>query len=383
MRMRNACILFGACCIIILSLAGCWDIRSVQDINYITALGIDYKDGKYVVYTQSLDFSNVAKQEGMKSTGKTPVWVGRGEGYSLDSAVNDLYTTSSLQILWDHTTVIIFSEHALQQDVNKMIDSVFRFSGIRYTPWVFGTKESIPDLFILPIPFNQSPVASILHAPNDVLKQQAYIPPVQLYRMVVELNEPGSTLLLPSMSINKKKWTENDKEVDQYQINGVYALQDGIFQSWFNLKHMHGIRWLSEKITRTPINIGSGEKPEAVLALTKPKSSLSVAIRGLDPKFKLKIDVNGYIEEVMGSLSEAEIISLAKQEIRDEVRHTWEQGLRKKVDVYSLRKYVYRNCNKMWKRAQNGALLQLTPDSLDSIEVNVHIEHAGMNRLRR
>lgn len=47
-----------------LLLTGCWDIREVQDINYISAIGVDYKDGEYIIYAQMLDFSSVAKQEG-------------------------------------------------------------------------------------------------------------------------------------------------------------------------------------------------------------------------------------------------------------------------------------------------------------------------------
>ncbi|MCY7482840.1 hypothetical protein M5X06_24220 [Paenibacillus alvei] len=46
---------------LVLPLAGCWDIKNVQDMNYVTALGIDYVNGKYIVYTNSLEFTNVAK----------------------------------------------------------------------------------------------------------------------------------------------------------------------------------------------------------------------------------------------------------------------------------------------------------------------------------
>ena len=53
-----------------LLLSGCWDNKEVQDINYITALGIDYKDNKYIIYVQMLDFATIAKQESSKPTEK-------------------------------------------------------------------------------------------------------------------------------------------------------------------------------------------------------------------------------------------------------------------------------------------------------------------------
>ncbi|OPA73318.1 hypothetical protein BVG16_29380 [Paenibacillus selenitireducens] len=384
LRIGKTCAMFSVCCMMILSLTGCWDIKSVQDINYITGLGIDYKNGKYVVYTQTLDFSRVAKQEGAKSQGKPEVWVGRGEGLSLDAAVNDIYTAATLQIVWDHVAVIVFSEDALRQDVFKMMDSFLRFAGIRYTQSVFGTKEYIPDLFITPpIPYNISPLASILHAPYDVVRQQAVIPPIRLRLMVVELTEPGSTLLLPSLAITNTRWKESNKEVSQFQINGAFALQDGTYRSWFSQEQMNGLRWVSNKVKRTHIDIGSGEKPQAVLTLNAPKLKVDVALRGGVPKYKLKINIHGNVDEVTGNLSKAQMTSLAEQKIRDEVKRTFETGLQHKTDVYSLRNYLYHKYVHTWKRKRDGELLQLTPDSIEKIEVKVQIEHAGMNQLHR
>jgi len=384
-RIGRSCALLGVSCMMMLFIAGCWDIESVQDINYITALGIDYKNGKYVVYTQSLDFARIAKQEGgVKSPGKPQVWVGRGEGYSLDSAINNIYTTASLEIIWDHVAVIVFSEDVLRQNIYNTIDSFLRFSGIRYTQSVFGTKEHIPDLFVVPpIPFTSSPLASIFHAPYDVVKKHTIIPPIRLRRMVVELTEPGTTLLLPSLAIERKIWKEGNQEASQFEINGAYALQDGTYRSWFSREEVNGVRWTSNKAKRTHIDIGYGEKPQAVLTLYEPKMKVDIALRGNDPKFKLKIGIHGYVDEQTGNLTKDEMKSLAERKIRDEVKSTFEKGVQHKTDLYSLRNYFYHRYIKEWKRKKEGQLLQLTKDSLESIEVNVEIEHAGMNRLQR
>jgi hypothetical protein len=48
---------------VVLFLSGCWDMKSIQDTNYVAALGFDFQDGKYVVYAQLLDFSNVSKPD--------------------------------------------------------------------------------------------------------------------------------------------------------------------------------------------------------------------------------------------------------------------------------------------------------------------------------
>ncbi|WP_152392054.1 Ger(x)C family spore germination C-terminal domain-containing protein [Paenibacillus guangzhouensis] len=110
---------------------------------------------------------------------------------------------------------------------------------------------------------------------------------------------------------------------------------------------------------------------------------VDVAVRGNDPKFKLKIGIHGYVDEITGNLTKDEMISLAERKIRDEVKSTFEKGVQHKTDLYSLRNDFYHKNFKEWKRKKEGQLLQLTPDSLESVEVNVELEHAGMNRLHR
>jgi len=46
-----------------LLLSGCWDVYEAQRMYYVDGLGIDYKDGQYVIYMQLINFTNVAKFE--------------------------------------------------------------------------------------------------------------------------------------------------------------------------------------------------------------------------------------------------------------------------------------------------------------------------------
>ncbi|MCM3290341.1 Ger(x)C family spore germination protein [Paenibacillus sp. MER 180] len=380
--INKLCLLISVPCLFLL-LTGCWDIKNVQDLNYVTAFGIDYDNGKYIVYTNSLEFTNVAKQEGTRISSKTPTWIGRGEGYTLDTAVNDIFAASTLQIIWDHTAVLIFSERALQKDVNKMVDSLLRFSGIRYTPWVYGTKTPIEDLFTVSLPFNLSPIASMLYSPDDVLKQQSNIPPLQLMKMVAQLNEPGSTVLLPSLSLNNEEWTKDKKKISQYELNGVFVLQKGKYKSWLKQEEVLGLRWMSNQIKRVHIGVGRPTTPDAVLTINKPKASVKVLLQGEVPKFNLVIDVRGSVEEITDNSTKEYIVAAAKEKIRNDVQQTFQQGLNRKLDIYSLQNRAYRKYISIWQKNKNGSLLQLTPNSLERIDVNVQIEDSGMNRLNR
>ncbi len=64
-------------------LTGCWSKYEVQNMNYVTAVGIDYADGQYIIYAQLLDFSTVAKLEGQQKSEQPPIWIGIGKGISV------------------------------------------------------------------------------------------------------------------------------------------------------------------------------------------------------------------------------------------------------------------------------------------------------------
>lgn len=94
-----------------LILTGCWDTTEPDRLVYTTGIGIDYKDGKIVVFLQLVNMSGLAKTEGGSSV-PNRVDVCRATGKTIDEAIFNLYHTSDRRIYWGHLSFIIFSENA-------------------------------------------------------------------------------------------------------------------------------------------------------------------------------------------------------------------------------------------------------------------------------
>src|SRR5690606_25120406 len=132
--------------LLLLTLTGCWSRYEVQNLNYATALGIDYQNDQYILYVQLLDFSTVAKLEGQQKAEQPPVWVGKGEGSSFTEAANDLYITSQQRLNFGQISAILFSERMLQANkVGEVLELINRYREIRYLSWMFSTSEPIED----------------------------------------------------------------------------------------------------------------------------------------------------------------------------------------------------------------------------------------------
>ena len=121
-------------------LTGCWDYKDIQDIHYVTALGVDYVDGKYVVYVQLVDLSGVAKQE-VKSATPTKVYIGKHTGKSIAEAINHLYQSAQQRLYLGQVSTFVLTDRALKHNINDIIDAAFRYNLIRYSSNIFATKK--------------------------------------------------------------------------------------------------------------------------------------------------------------------------------------------------------------------------------------------------
>ncbi|CAH8705533.1 Ger(x)C family spore germination protein [Paenibacillus thiaminolyticus] len=362
--------------VILVGLPGCWDAKNIQDMNYIAAIGIDYEGGKYVIYTQSLDFMNVAKQE-TKSAEPAPIWVGRATGYTLEMAINAIYNASPLRVLFEHTSAVIITERAMKHNVNHMLDALRRYREVRYTPWVFGTKEPLDKLLSVTNVFNISPITSLLHHPEEVYQQSSFIAPIQLQKMAAELGEPNSAIILPSLITQDTQWVKNGKPSGQYLLNGAYILVNGKHKKWLSWRDLMGLRWLTRTTARTPVVVGNKRKPDAVLSMYYPKSRIQVSMKNNQPVFHIKLKVSGHLDEMLENVPLAKLRRMLNDKIEKDIRKTFEKGLEDGIDIYNLKNEVYRKKLTLWKALGNGKDIRLTPESIASIKVSAEIHHSG------
>ncbi|MBO9598902.1 MAG: Ger(x)C family spore germination protein, partial [Cohnella sp.] len=189
-------------------LTGCWDLKDLQEINYLTAIGFDQKGEDFVVYGQLLDFSTVAKSETGRSA-STSVWVGIGRGKTLLHAIDNLYRTSQLRIFYGHVNAIVIGEKLLKDKLKMdQIEQFFsRFYELRFTPWIYGTSEDIEEVLSATSVFDLSPEVSVLHQPMETYRQRSVINPTSVREYALQTNEPSGTALLPTLAFTKGSWS--------------------------------------------------------------------------------------------------------------------------------------------------------------------------------
>ncbi|MBX4147668.1 Ger(x)C family spore germination protein [Paenibacillus sp. FSL W7-1279] len=363
-----------------LLLSGCWDNKEVQDINYITALGIDYKDNKYIIYVQMLDFATIAKQESSKPTEKAPIWVGRGTGTTLTEALIDLYTSSQQRVSWGHVTALVLTESVLQpKQLSQVFDLTNRSQEIRYTKWLYGTKDKMEDLFTVSPFFQLSPLHSLLHEPRESYVQFSFIRPIQFVNFIRLYREKAATVILPSLHISSQNWSENLKQHPILEVNGGFLIKNKELMGWLKRSDLLGTRWLASANTHAAVIVKTDGEAIGSIRLENPHSSIEVIRRPNDASYRIKLNVTGTVQTMYKKVGINEMKRLTEETLRKEMHNTFHKAALIQADPYELCLQLYRTDPKLWKKLvdQKKEINDETPLEL---EVDVNLRYWGQRK---
>ncbi|MDF2720501.1 MAG: hypothetical protein K0Q59_176 [Paenibacillus sp.] len=378
----NKALKVAAIVLLLLLPTGCWNSREIQYLAYITVLGVDYVDDHFTVYGQVLNFSNVAKSESGQVGSNTPIWIGRGEGKSITEAINSLNRTSQLRVFWSHLKTVICHERLVQnpQLIQQVTDGLNRYREIRYNVLLYGTKDELPDILRQNSLLHLSPLDSLLNTPTQIYAQRSYILPVYGYKIIAQSNEVAQTAILPTIALDKGTWTAGTKKVEMFNIDGAFLFNEHKLAGWLSEPDLAGYRWMQKKLDRALIHIPNEEKPKATLVMIKTKPHIKAAYNEGNVHFHIDLSIQAYLDEMVVDLDEHELEKQAEQVLREQIRTTYLKGVAIGADIFQLGLNLYRSNPKEWREwMSNGGL---DKNSLDQIDVHVHLLHTGKYKNR-
>ncbi|MBB3109826.1 Ger(x)C family germination protein [Paenibacillus phyllosphaerae] len=360
--------------LLLAALCGCWDSTNLESVEYATALGIDYKDGKFIVIAQMIDFASVAKTEG-KMGQPSNVWIGKGDGETFYSAYNELLKTSQTEMNIEQLKTVIVRQPAMLK-MDEILDALNRVRVARYTSWVFGTRGDIVDIFTTDNFFGMPQTTSLIYSPTEQMRRSNVIMPLNMQRFVAMYNEEASTVILPAVGVQDNTWRMDKKTQNMQVIEGVFAIKDKGTSGYYKLEQISGVKWMNPHFTRYLIPINDREEGKATVALQDVRNKIKVKIEGGKPVFTIRLRMTGEVAELSGNLNKQKIIDIVSAKIEDEVRATYLAGLERGDDLLNLETALYRKQNKVWK--QQAKKKEWLPGKDDlKIEVQFKLRSSG------
>lgn len=380
--MKKIALVFVISFIFTFTLEGCWDAKEIQNQNYITAFGIDYKNGYMEAYVQILNFESTGKTEGLISQAK--ISVGRGRGATFLDALEQIAKSSQRREFWGHVYAIIISENILREGkLPEIIEEVTRHRDMRYSKWVFATRENLNELLSTHAMFDTSNLDSLLNNPQDQYRQISNEHPLYMNDLIAEMNEPNSTVFIPAMALTSKTWQEDMKVTPMLELNGQFIMSGYRYKGWIRHSEANLGRWTYRDYKQSIITIKQDLKPAATLVVKR--SDYDIQTNGVHgrPRFELSLSLSGSLFQKQQDISLDKIEKLAEQTVEKELREFYNKGLELHADFLQLGSHLFKSNPKKWREHSVNGSLPLKPTTLEKVNVRFNITDGQRYKFRR
>ena len=355
-------------CIIYISmlflLTGCWGSKRIEGEVYITALGFDYKDDKFEVYYQGLNFGNIAKKEGGQVE-DLPILIGHSDGESLNLAFGSLEQKSAMPLNLGHVQTIVLSESVIKEKMAEVIDVVGQSANLRYNIHLFGTKGNMEEILQSQTFFNFPQLYSYLHRPNELIKQNYSLPILRYNQFISRYYQPVGTVLIPSLTIDGTHFKEKAPK-DIANLNGEFMVSNKVYKGWMSKADLVGIRWFTTN--EKEINVRAGTRQIAV-KVSNPKSKIKV-IEGKRPTYQISIKGKASLLQNLDTKSYSDVEKELNKVIKNEILSTIKAGGALKTDVLNISEEAYKYHLNQW---DISTIRNFDGNSIKDIKVDIKI----------
>lgn len=353
--------------IVLFNLVGC-GAKEIQSQTYITGIGIDYVDGEFIVYTQALNFANIAKQEGTTSLHQSvPILIGEAKAQSIHSALNNLEQNAALPFYYGHVNSILLSENVIKEKIKSVIEFIGQNPYLRYNIWLFGTRENVKEILLGESFFNFPSIYTIIHNPNNVFTKNSFFIPVEEYnKFVSAYYEPVGSYIIPSISLNDYNFSEGDKKKNISAVTGGFAISQQRFKEWVAKEDLVGLKWVSKESNNIPYSLF---QEKVSLIMQEPTHTIEVK-SGPTPSYHLILKVNADIIQNEENISYNQINKEIEKNIKDELVKTMEKSEAIQTDLLNISEKAYRYHFKEW---DINTINSVNKDSVKKIDVKINI----------
>lgn len=359
-------------------LAGCWDSSNLENVEYVTAIGIDREDGGFVFYAQLIDLSTIAKTESGGRKDAVPVWIGQGKGRTVYDAYDKLLRSAQSELSLEQLKVIVVRNQAMGS-LTEILDAINRVRVSRYTSWVFGTKSPIIDIFSTDLVLERSQLHSLLYSPQQQMKSNTFVQPLKMQKFVSNFNEHAVTALLPSIQVTDRAWRQDKENIQVGMIDGLFAFKKKKHH-FYGRDQIAGIRWLNPQYRFHRLPVQNKEGGAATVAVSESKSKVKIALQNGQPHFTLHMKLKGELAETEGSIHYEEIVQAVQTKVADELIDVFTIGAKNGDDLLNLEEKLFRYRYKEWKKLNGKGGWQ--PKSGDlKVKVDFILQHAGSFQL--
>jgi len=374
-----------ACILCALLLTGCWDVKELNNIGIVGALGLDKDNntGEFIVTSQVLRPAALKTEGG--SVEKSPIEIITTKGYTIFEAMRNITQQLDRKAFFAHVKIIVIGEQLARDGVQDILDFLARSHEIYRTTWliiakdtnardILGAKkgiEAVQSTYMSDIIENRRfnsevSTANIL----DFLKRKtgSEINPVAgVMRIIEEANLPAEKKEEPTTTGVK--------------LSGTAVFKKDKLVGYLDDIETRGLNWITGKVESGLINVLSPFEEGKLIAIEIKKASSKIKPEIVDGKISFTIEVKeeGALVEEQGTLdvSKLEIVKEIEKAKNDVIENEIKKAIDKiqkeyNSDILGFGSAFRRKYPKEWRKIKDN-WESMFPNIQYDIKVNAKI----------
>ncbi|MHA6481378.1 Ger(x)C family spore germination protein [Paenibacillus sp. strain BS8-2] len=381
---------------LILPLAGCWDIRYLDKLGVVIALGVD--DDPSEKFRYELTVQVVLPQNATTGDGGgngSPVMTLTERGDTLFEAIRKMSAKTSRRLFFSHTQLLVISEKTARKGIYPLMDLIDRNADIRADiSIVIARNVSAAKLLKIRTQMESVPANQMkeMITVDQKAKGQVYS---MLVRDVTRIsNSPSQAFALPAMGVDGDPDAGSTKEiVDRIdpkvlpELTTMALFDKGKMIGYMSPSQSRGLAWALNKLENTvvkfPCSNGKGHYMTEVIRTATDMVAQKPKDGGDLPGIKIHVRLNASVHEVTcpGLSTHAEQTLQTIEEKLDgaigaEIESTIKWLQQKNVDAMGWGEQIYRNEPAIWRQISSNwdSLFKRVPYT---IEIVSHVESMG------
>ncbi|MDQ0061974.1 Ger(x)C family spore germination protein [Paenibacillus harenae] len=356
----------------LLLLSGCWDLRYLDKLGVVYAVGIDPDpSGKQELQltVQVVLPQNVAS-ESKGSGGGPTVTTFTETGDTVFEAIRKMSTKTSRRLFFSHTQMLIISEAMARRGVYPLVDLIERNPDIRTDMQIALTRGTSARKLLQTTTQMESIPVNQLREMIEV-NEEAYATNYATYvKDITRLaGKGGEQGVIPSLRIEGDKSAGNKADnitsipaeaVPSLASMGV--LKDGKLVGFLTSKQSRGLAWLKDKVKNTVVKVACPESEGYLTVEVQNAKRLYKVKQSGDgkPIIEAELLLTGGIQEIMCpgvKVMEESVLEqigeLASQTVKSEAEEAI-RVLQKDIrsDALGWGKEIYMHKPSLWKRVE-------------------------------
>lgn len=387
MKLAKAILLFAALAV----LPGCWNRVELNEIAIISATGVDWKDGEWVLSYQIVIPKTISAQTGRSDGAAINVFSSHGDNFR--TAISKASQETSRRLYFAHNQIVIIGQEAARKGISQLMEVYLRNYDSRETVSMFLSKGTARHLMEQLLPLEQIPGEAIYRMIQNEGKNNSSFRLMTINTALMELLSSAKATSLPVLALTgsgagteKIQTLGRTTTPSKIRLSELGLIAGDKLVGWVNDEESSGINWLNDEVSRTTVGFACtktrGAKRDSSIRIARSETKRTPTYVNGQWRMNVDITAEGTLLEYncKGDIGKPDAIEAVERTIEEEIRATalngWKAISASKADVVGFGNLIHKKYPKLWKR-EASRWREIFPEIEVAVKVKVSVSTTG------